>query len=598
MKSTNGVREHLSQPAVHRRSIRRRTWVASALALSIGIAACGGDDEPEATPTTAGEESPATTATTDDTATTVADDAAEDTATTVTGETSDTSEPTATTAAAEPTATTEAAAPSDVDPTGVMRIGTSLVIPAGIHLDPTKSAVNPDRLWMELAFGTLLRWTETGSIEPFMAESFEIVDPQTLKLTLREGVTFTDGAPYDAETVKAGLLRTLNEASEVTIPSQSVAFKAISDITVDDPLNLTITLSEPQVGELAAALADREGAIVSPAQVASAPDLIDSSPIGAGPYIVDEFVDGQRVVLSKNPDFFDSDSWLLGGVEFLNIVDGASIVNGLQSDVIDLSFGVPVVDSERLTDARFTVESKPNDRSYVLLNLCTGKAPLDDADIRKAMQLAIDRDTFIQLIYGGNARPAYTLWPPDHVNYNPDVEELIAHDPDAARELLGGQTVDVDLVIIGAVAGSDVMAEVLQSQLNAVGFNANIITTQDPVAEWITPQLPGALLVPGSRSGVDKYVRTFEAGQVQALCGTSRPEIVETVTPAAQLVPGDESAAALYQEADMMIAEGGYVIPLAWSPNIAAWNSEKLGGEFLFSGTSSTPLLDTFYVKN
>src|SRR5690606_17493057 len=176
----------------------------------------------------------------------------------------------------------------DFDPEGVIRVGAGMVYPAGVHLDPSRSAVNADRQWMDLVFGTLLRWTHDGRIEPWMAEDYEVVDPQTLTLTLRDGVTFTDGTPYDAEAVRAGLLRTLNEASEVTLPSLSLAFQAISDIEVVDPLNLTITLNTPQAGELAAALADREGAIVSPKQAAEAPDDIDTKAVGAGPYVVEE----------------------------------------------------------------------------------------------------------------------------------------------------------------------------------------------------------------------------------------------------------------------------------------------------------------------
>lgn len=556
------------------------------LAFGLVAAACGGGSDDDADDTT-----PVSTDAPVDTDAPAATDAPQST---------EVADSTATTEASESTEVddTTPAIPEDLDPAGVMRVGTPLVFPSGIHLDPTKSAVNADRLWMHLAFGTLLRWTEDGSIEPFMAESYEIVDPQTVSITLPDGVTFTDGTPYDAEAVKAGLLRTLNEASEVTAASQSVAFKSISDVAVVDPLNLTITLTEPQAGELVVALADREGAIVAPSQVAAAPDDIDVQPIGAGPYVVDEFIDGQSVVLSKNPDFHDPDSWLLGGVEFIGVADGASIVNGLQSDVLDIATGVPNIDASRLSgDDAFTVQPNANDRSYTMLNLCTGKAPLDDADVRKAMQLAIDRDGLNELIYEGTGIPAYTLWPPNNVYYNPDVEELISYDPEQATELLGGETVDVDLAFVSAVPGHDVITEVLQSQLDAVGFNVTIIPTQDPVAEWITPQSPGALLVPGSRSGVDKYNRVFQEGQVQTLCGAARPEVVDAVAPAAAMAPGDPDAAAAFQEADMLIAEGGYVIPLMWTPNIAAWNSDKLGGEQQFSGESSTIMFDTFYVK-
>ncbi len=243
----------------------------------------------------------------------------------------------------------------------------------------------------------------------------------------------------------------------------------------------------------------------------------------------------------------------------------------------------------------FEIRSLANESAYIALNLCTTKAPLDNLDVRRAMQLAINRDDLNDLVYMGQGQPAYTLWPPDHAYYNPDVEPTIAYDPDAARELLGGQTVDVDLAFISVLPGHDVISEVLQSQLGDVGFNVNIVATQDPVAEFITPQSPGALLIPGSRTGADKYIRVFGEGQVQTLCGGVRQDIVDLVSPAAVLIPGDERAADIFKAADAAVAEGAYLIPLMWTPVLAAWNTDKLGGEQVLTG--STLRWETFYVK-
>ncbi len=438
--------------------------------------ACGGDDDDDAVDATDGAATETSAPAADDgstdaTAAPAADDGATDTT------------------AAPDNDTTEAPA-DDVNPDGVLRIAAGLVFPSGIHLDPTQSAVNADRVWMEMVFGTLFRWNDSGEIVPFMAESYEVIDPQTLNVTLRDGVTFPDGSVYDAETVKAGLERTLTQSSEVTVASMATAFKDIADITVVDPLNLTITLNTPVVGELVVALTDREGVIVSPAQAASAPADIDSNPIGAGPFVVEEFIAEQRVVLSRNPDFFDPDLFQVSGIEWINVTDGATMVNGLLSDVFDVATAVPPVDAERLDD-RFTVESAPTDRSYIALLMCSGKPPLDDENVRRAVQVGIDRQAISDLVFDGLASPALGLWPEGHVNYNPALEDIVTYDPALAEELLGGASVDLDIAIIAAVPGHDTIAQVIQSQLGEVGINVNIIPTQDPVAEFITPELPG-----------------------------------------------------------------------------------------------------------
>ena len=493
--------------------------------------------------------------------------------------------------------TTDTGSASDVDPNGVLRLGQQMTFPNGTHLDPTESAVNPDRQWMELVFGTLLRRNAEGGIDPWMASDFEIVDPQTVTLTVRDGATFSDGTPYDAAAVKAGLERTLTQSSEATVPSLSVAFKDISEITTAGNV-VTIKLKTPQAGELVAALADREGVIVSPTQAASAPDQIDVKPIGAGPYTVEEFVTGQKVSLKKNPGFWDSDSWQLGGIEYVAVGDGAGLVNGLLSDTLDMSTGLPSTESARLEGAPgIELARLANDRSYVFLNLCSGKAPFDDENVRKALQVGIDRENVDTLIYGGNATPALGFWPENNAYYNPAVADIVSTDEEKAKELLGGKTVDVDFYLAPGPEYQRI-AEVLQAQLKDVGFNVKFTTPTDLVSEVITPQKPGALLIPGSRTGVDKYNRVFAPGQIQALCGVSRPEIVDPLAAAAGLVPGAPEAASLFHDAELKIAEGAFIIPIVYSPLINAYSTQRVGGAGEYYAATSQPMLDTFYIKS
>ncbi len=572
-----------------RRAARTKALIASAIAVSVVLAACGGDDD-DATPTTEAATATTTEETTEATETTAVANTTEVTLAPTTSAVATTVPPT--------TAPAAEVDLSQVDPDGVLRVGSALTFPSGIHNDPTKSAVNADETWMRLVYGTLLRRTQTGGIEPWMAESYEIVDDQTMTIVLRDGITFPDGSLYDAEAVKAGLLRTLNEASEPTIAGQNLAFRSLADVTVVDPLTLTISLNAPSIGEFALTLTSREGAIVSPAQVASAPEEIDLNPVGAGPFMVTEFKDAQIVALTKNPDFIDSDQWLLGGIEFINVADGASMVNGLQTAALDMVLtGLPVVDASRIEgDPAFEIRNVANDTSYTSLNLCYTKPPLDTIDVRRAMQHAIDRDDLNDLVYEGLGQPHFALWPPDHAYFNPDIQPLIDYDPEKAIELLGGQTVDMDLAFMTILPGHDVIAEVLQAHLQAVGFNVTLVPVQDPLSEFIVPQKPGALLIIGSRTGADKYNRVFGEGQAQTMCDGARQDIIDLVAPAAVLVPGDERAADIFQTADMIVAEDALIIPLLVTPALTAWNLDKLGGEQIYTGAGGVRW-DTFYVK-
>lgn len=489
----------------------------------------------------------------------------------------------------------------EVDPEGVLRMGWQLDVPGGTHFDPAVSTLVTDLTWMQLVFGTLLRETPEGGVEPFLAESYEVVDPQTVTMRLREGLTFSDGTPLDAEAVRASVMRTVLEpASEAVRAAANAGAAGLEDVRVDGPQDVTFVLSTPTAGSFLFAMASREGAIVSPAQLADAPESIDTAPVGAGPYTVEEYEPERTISLRRNPDFHDAESWQLGGVDFVNTPTGPPSVNGLLSDVVDVA-SLAQPDVERVeADGRYEVTSAVADSGYMLLNLCTGKPPFDDERVRRAVQMGIDREALNRLVFGGDGEAAHGLWPEESPNYNAEVADVAGYDPEAATELLeeaGAEGVTVDIVTTAQSPAHSRLAEVIQQQLDEIGVTVNIETTSDILTEFVLPQRAGAMLIPGSRSGVDKYSRVFAPGSVQALCGETRPEIVEAVAPAAAAEPGSPEAVEAYQAAELLVAEGAFIIPTVYTPQFTAVNTERVGGDPVFvTGLTRSLQLDSVYV--
>lgn len=488
----------------------------------------------------------------------------------------------------------------DVDPAGIAKFAVSLEA-AGrpIHFDPATSPLNADLTWMHLIFGTLLRENEKGEAEPWMAEAVDVVDPQTVKLTLRKGLTFTDGAAYDSEAVKSGLLRTKNQAVPDSKSTQHAGFKFLEDVVVDSPTQVTIKLNAPAAGEFLFSMAHREGSIVSPKQASESIGAIDAKPVGAGPYLFETFKPNQILSVRKNPDFFDAKSWKLGGIDWIHSPDGPAGVNGLISGTVDYA-GIPDADITKIAaDSRFGTHAGSTDFQYVIMQMCPTKPPFDKADFRKAVQKAIDRDSLSKLVYGGRAKPAYGLWPEGHGNFNPAVKKINGYDVAAAKKLVTSSGVadpSFDLYLIAGI-GYDRIAEVLQSQLEAVGIKVNITQSSNIVADFVTPQKAGAFLLPGSRQRVDKYGRLFAAGGVTTLCGAARTDIMDIVTSTAALQPDDPKVAEAYQKAELMVAENANPIPLVYPPQHSAWNKSRLGGTFKYSGGLGSLKLDSIYIK-
>lgn len=206
---------------------------------------------------------------------------------------------------ASQTSETSGSSSADVsyDPNGVLRIGHNIAKLGGLHFDPTRSQISSDVTWISLVLGTPMRPDDQGGYKPWLAQSVEIVDPSTITVTLREGIRFTDGAEYNAEALRDGMLRNLNEpASEAVRSGQNGLFRELSEIIVDGPLTLTFKLKSPVAGAFLGMFAERESAVPSPQALADGID-VDVAPVGAGPYMLDEHRPSELLRLRKNPDF-------------------------------------------------------------------------------------------------------------------------------------------------------------------------------------------------------------------------------------------------------------------------------------------------------
>lgn len=579
--------------------IRRRSRTLSlavAVAFSLVAVACGGGDDDD--------DSASTAAPSGDTA---ADAASGTTAATDPAETAAGAETANTTAATEPSDTADdAESPTDVDPAGILKFGNPLVSGIGVHLDPTQTSSDlPNIYWSELVYGTLLRFTEEGIPEPWMAEGVEIVDPQTVRITLRPDVTFTDGSAYDAEAVKTSLLRTRFESATPAIEGRMDAgFKSLASVDVIDPLTVEAHLDKPIASVFIDALASVPGTIQSPKQIAENPADIDLRPIGAGPYVFEEYIPDQKISLRKNPDFFDADHWLLGGIDVIHTPNGPTQANALLSDTIDFNTQVPV-DSLQALDADDALTTDVLPVRLVMMLMCSTKPPFDNELVRQAVQVGIDREGYNELVYGGQGVPADGLFQDGDPSHDPQVAAQLAYDPDKARELLqesGVADPTFDLVTI-TTHNWGRQAEAIQSQLKEIGITANIVPMDDVYTNWIQPQAPGAMLVPvpGLRTGgYSMFNAQVVEGGAQAYCGsTGDPEVAGLITEAAGLAADDPESIDLFRQANQEYVDSALNIPVLFEPYANTWNTDRVGGtpKWIDVLGYGRPMFDTVYVK-
>jgi len=429
----------------------RRRWRAglALAAVAMVAAACGDDDSASGDAATTTGAAAATT----------------EAATTVGGADTTTGEAT-TTAAADTTAAPSADADLDLDAT--VRITTAA---PGVSLDPHKEAQSGDRDYTFLMYDRLTTIAADFSIQPMLAESFEFSDDgKSLTLTLRTDAKFQDGTPIDAAAVKANLERAK------TLEGSTVASFLANVSTIDAPDASTVVLTITEGGaDLPAILATNVGAIINPKAFTDGRDLVLApGDAGSGPYRIVEFTPNERAVFERVDGHWDKDAGKVKTIEMGFIARGSSRVDGIRAGQLDLiqvtgvdqQVGLPLVEQGDFGGFQVTVTTG----HQLMFNVALGD--LASPEIRQAAAHAIDKQAIADQLLQGNCIVTSTLLPEGNWAA-PEGADPYPYDPERAKELLGGASPSIE---ISTAAGSSAepIAQVVQSQLQAVGFNATL----------------------------------------------------------------------------------------------------------------------------
>ena len=166
------------------------------------------------------------------------------------------------------------------------------------HLDPTSAAAGAiDSVLYSNVFEGLTRFASDGSIIPGLAKSWDISgDGLTYTFHLHEGVTFHDGTAMDAEDVKFSLDRARAEDS---VNAQKGLFAGIADVEVVDAATVKVTLSGPN-GNFLFNMAWGDAVIVAPESI----ENIKTTPIGTGAFTFSNWVQGDKIELTRNADYW------------------------------------------------------------------------------------------------------------------------------------------------------------------------------------------------------------------------------------------------------------------------------------------------------
>lgn len=290
-------------------------------------------------------------------------------------------------------------------------------------INPVTSALSSPGLMMGNAvFDTYATITADGEWAPNLAESFTpSADFTSWTMKLRDGITFHDGSPLNADAVQVNFETVIADplvglaVAPFYPPVDEGAFEIVDDLTV------TFNLLEPNAN-FPTALSAQLGMVASPVwlEAALADPTLNQAPVGTGPFMFDSRSEDSVTRFVRNEDWWGGDVYL-DAVEFIPVTDAATRNDLLfQGEVQALQTTNPAsVDDLRNEDGIQNVLDDSGEESFVMLN--TTSVPFDDIRARQALTFATPRQNYIDLIGLGISQPADQMFTPSSPYYNPDV---------------------------------------------------------------------------------------------------------------------------------------------------------------------------------
>jgi peptide/nickel transport system substrate-binding protein len=437
---------------------------------------------------------------------------------------------------------------------------------------------------LEQLYGTLTELDANLDVVPGLAESWLVSeDGRTITMKLRVGVTFADGSAFDSADVKASLDRIGDEATGA-VAAASLA--SVTAVDAPDPATVVLTLSGPDAG-LLAALASVNLAILPSDATEQA---LQATPNGTGPFTLTQRTPNQSISLAPNPKFWGGAPHL-SSLEFRVIPDETSIVSAMQSGNVGFAaFDDPLI-AQSAKGSGLTVAETPQ-LSYHVLQLNARQVPLDNLDVRLAIQCAIDRQQVLDTAALGEGEVTGPITSPAYRS-DPAARPCPQRDVDAAKRHLaaaghaGGLTLSA-IVSQGEYATSVNEATNIQAQLADAGItlNLDVLESGAYVDRWVAADFQTAVALNGGRPDPDgMYGRYFTStGNLNKVAGYSSPEL-DALFAQGKATADPAARKAIYQQVSRHLEDNAAWVWLFTSFTYTATSADVTGFRPMANGS-------------
>lgn len=458
----------------------------------------------------------------------------------------------------------------------------------------------------------------SSSIEPMLAESWEVSDDGlTYTFHLRNDVTFQNGNAFTAEDVRYTFNRmftadgTVNSSflDQIKGADELMAGTAeeLSGLEVLDDYTVRITLKEP-FGAFLSALAFTACSIYDEeATEAAGADfgMVPEATVGSGPFIFESWTPNAELVLTRNDDYWNGPAQIPGVV--IRIIPDTETQTMMyesgELDLLDLKTNPEAVDRITETYPDQIVTGPILGVDYVFMN--QNVEPLNDVRVRKAIQMAIDRQMILDELYGGRGSIENGLLATGMIGYNDSLPE-IPYDPEGAMELLAEAGYPDGFTIELGSDSSDsemrtMITEIIQSMLAEVGINVEIKKYDQ--STWLETRRAGEMPMYVSSwtadfNDPDNFFYTFFGTQENSkIRSINYPDtsVMQEVAKARTIVDEDERMETYHQLETKLIQDDACMVPLWSLDHLFAVSQRTKGFQVSWNGFSDSSFYPVYF---
>ncbi|MGO4105911.1 ABC transporter substrate-binding protein [Leifsonia sp. YAF41] len=444
-------------------------------------------------------------------------------------------------------------------------------------LDPAQSAGESNSTVIGNVCESLLRINPDFSVEPNIAE-VEQVDDLHYRISLRDGVTFSTGAPVTVDDVIYSMTRYF----DVELGSSwSTNYTSVTSIDATGDSEVTVTLSEPDAF-FYNGLALPSGVIIDRTSVESAGDAFGTPaglPVCTGPYVLDSWDKGEQITLTKNDAYWNEErAALTPTVEFKFLMDTAAATTALKTGDINGAFNFPISSIPQLSGGAGSIAYGRGLGLTSIIFVHVEDGPLADPKLREALTLAVDYEGIRSGMFANAAELNKTLTPKSAWGYSEDIFQEawdalpeVTTDLERAAELVkeaGPQSEPIVLSYISGIPESVQIATAMKDAAEGIGLKLelNAQTEAENIAMYFDDEArvgtdlmlwEGYLDVPDPAA----YYVMYTSDTLFNAPGFKNAEFDQLVADARTTLDDDERAR-IITEAQRIYSENLNIIPL------------------------------------